>query len=93
MPFPDGYAAVRSHVRNVHFKDVRTWPDGRWEIAEQGGVDWAGQIAALRADGYAGAVAVEPHLAPSVASTRRALARLRELIAGAPGSDTKVSTK
>lgn len=90
--FPDGYAAVRPFVRNVHFKDVRVEPGGHWELVEEGDVDWAGQIAALAADGYAGAVAVEPHLMPSVASTRRALARLRALVAVSEASHAKVST-
>lgn len=80
IPYPDGYAAVKRHIRNVHFKDARRYPDGRWKLLAQGDVDWRGQIAALAADGYSGAVAVEPHLSPSVASTRSALARLRALI-------------
>jgi sugar phosphate isomerase/epimerase len=88
-PFPDGYAAVRKHVRNVHFKDLEIFPDGRWRIVEQGGVDWAGQIAALADDGYTGTIAVEPHLSPGVASTRRALQRLQALIEEHP---PKVST-
>jgi sugar phosphate isomerase/epimerase len=80
VPFPDGYRAVRRHVRNVHFKDARRYPDGSWELLAEGDVDWRGQIAALKADGYLGPIAVEPHLAPSVASTRHALDRLRSLI-------------
>ena len=83
VPYPNGYDAVRSLVRNVHFKDVICHPDGRWEIAADGQVDWAGQISALLRDGYSGPIAIEPHLAPSVASTRAALARLRGLIADA----------
>ena len=30
VPFPNGYAAVRRHVRNVHFKDARRYADGSW---------------------------------------------------------------
>ena len=80
LPYPDGYAAVRHLVRNVHFKDVRVHPGGAWELVAEGAVDWSGQIRALAADGYKGAIAVEPHLLPSVASTRNALARLRSLM-------------
>ena len=80
VPFPAGYEAVRPYVRNVHFKDVVRHPDGSWEIAAQGQVDWKGQIAALAADGYQGSIAIEPHLSPSVVSTRNALHRLRDLI-------------
>ncbi len=80
VPYPKGYAALRHLVRNVHFKDARRYPDGSWELLADGDVEWAGQIAALAADGYDGAIAVEPHLSPSVASTRAALGRLRSLI-------------
>lgn len=93
VPYPDGYGAVRGLVRNVHFKDVAVEPDGRWRIVEDGGVDWPGQIAALLADGYDGPVALEPHLAPSVASCRRALARLRGLIERAEGGANIFSTR
>lgn len=91
-PFPHGYAAVRPHVRNVHFKDARLYPDGRWELLAQGDVDWEGQIAALANDGYQGAVAIEPHLSPSVSSTRKSLERLRALASRASDGH-KVSTK
>jgi len=79
-PFPIGYDHVRPFVRNVHFKDARRFADGSWTLLADGDVDWAGQVAALAADGYAGAIAIEPHLTPSVASTRNALTRLRSLI-------------
>ena len=79
-PFPDGYASVRPFVQNVHFKDVHVPVDGAWTIVEEGDVDWSGQIAALVADHYTGAIAIEPHLSPSVSSTRKALERLRVLI-------------
>lgn len=85
-PFPDGFAAVRKHVRNVHFKDARRYGDGSWELLAQGDVDWSGQIAGLAAAGYDGAIAIEAHLSPSVASTRNALERLRKLIDDAPRS-------
>jgi sugar phosphate isomerase/epimerase len=81
IPFPEGYAAVRALVRNIHFKDVRRFPDGSWKIVADGDVDWEGQIAALKKDGYGGFIAVEPHLSPAVASTRRSLEKLRSLIA------------
>lgn len=93
VPWPDGYGAVRGLVRNVHFKDVAVEPDGRWRIVEDGGVDWPGQIAALLADGYDGPIALEPHLSPSVASCRRALARLRGLIEQAQNAPKIFSTR
>jgi len=86
VPFPDGYRALKHLVRNVHFKDARRYADGSWELLADGDVDWRGQIAALAADGYAGCIAIEPHLWPSIASTRNALSRLRSLIAAAGAS-------
>jgi len=85
IPYPDGYAAAKHLIRNVHFKDARRYPDGRWEILPEGDVDWQGQIKALLDDGYGGAIAVEPHLSPSVARTRTALDRLRALVVAAGG--------
>ena len=90
--FPDGYRAVRTLVRNVHFKDVLIDATG-WRIVPEGDVDWKGQVAALVADGYSGAIAVEPHLSPSIASTRQALARLRTLIADADLDAKNFSTR
>jgi sugar phosphate isomerase/epimerase len=78
-PWPDGYAACRHLVRNVHFKDARVHADNSWELLADGDVDWAGQVMALEEDGYAGCVAMEPHLWPSVASVRNALSRFNTL--------------
>lgn len=92
LPYPDGYQAIRPFLKNVHFKDVAVDTDGSWQIVEQGGVDWTGQIAALVRDGYQGAIAIEPHLSPSVASCRRSLERLRGLISEAQNAKENFST-
>jgi sugar phosphate isomerase/epimerase len=81
VPFPDGYAAVRHAIRNVHFKDARRRLDGAAEFVLDGEVDWPGQIDALRRDGYEGCIAVETHLRPRIAAARSSLERLRGLIA------------
>jgi sugar phosphate isomerase/epimerase len=83
VAYPDGFAAVKDTVRNVHFKDARLHANGSWEVVADGDVDWNGQIAALAANGYSGAVAVEPHLSPPLASARTSLAKLRGLIEAA----------
>lgn len=80
-PYPEGYHHVRPLLRNVHFKDARRSDDGTAEFVEDGQVDWPGQIQALVRDGYAGSIAIEPHLEPRVPAVRRALTRLRKLIA------------
>ena len=79
VPFPNGYNACRHLVRNVHFKDARVYPGGNWELLAHGDVDWSGQIQALKADGYRGYVAMEPHLWPSVASVSAALTHFNAL--------------
>src|SRR5690606_2137876 len=79
IPWPDGYAAFRHLVRNVHFKDARLHPDRKWDLLACGDVDWAGQVRALKADNYQGCVAMEPHLWPSIDSVRSALKRFNAL--------------
>ena len=79
VPWPDGYAPCRHLVRNVHFKDARLHPDGKWDLLAVGDVDWTGQIQALKADDYQGCVAMEPHLWPSIDSVRSALNRFNAL--------------
>lgn len=91
VPYPAGYGFVRPHVRNVHFKDARRFADGSWTLLAEGDVDWRGQIRALAADGYAGPIAIEPHLSPAVASTRNALERLRRLIRDATQTDASAT--
>jgi len=80
-PYPDGYEAVKELVRLVHFKDVRfDAVAGRREFCVEGELDWVGQIAALRADGYDGAISVETHMRPKVGPSRALVERLRGLL-------------
>jgi len=67
-PYPDGYEAIRPWLRHVHVKDVALGPDGtpQWTIVGRGVIDFPGQIAALREDGYDGLLSLETHYkAPS----------------------------
>ncbi|MBF6612825.1 MAG: sugar phosphate isomerase/epimerase [Chloroflexi bacterium] len=80
-PFPDGYEAVRDLVRHVHYKDAAVdWQTGARHFVFEGSVDWAGQIRALKQDGYSGYISAETHLRPKVACARRSVERLRQLI-------------
>jgi sugar phosphate isomerase/epimerase len=79
-PFPDGYQAIRPYVRHVHFKDIRRLADGSCRYELEGEIDWAGQIAALQADGYGGFISVETHMEPKVAAARAAVQRLQRLV-------------
>jgi sugar phosphate isomerase/epimerase len=63
VPFPDGYAQLpKSRIVHVHAKDCRMHGHTpEWGPLGTRDVDWKGQIAALLADGYRGAVSLETH--------------------------------
>ncbi len=82
-PFPAGYRNVKGMVQHVHYKDAMRAPDGAITQVIRGQIDWAGQIAALAADGYDGFVSVETHMKPKVESARLSLCRLRDLMEAA----------
>jgi sugar phosphate isomerase/epimerase len=79
-PFPDGYEAVRGLVGHVHVKDARRVGPHTTEWAIDGEIDWAGQLHALRTDGYDGDLVIETHVRPKVAGVRATLARLRRAL-------------
>ena len=68
--YPDGYVACRPYIDHVHVKDAhlvdpgQPWGATAWECVGHGAVDWAGQLRALRADGYRGLLCVETHWSP-----------------------------
>jgi sugar phosphate isomerase/epimerase len=62
------YQAVKAHVVHVHIKDCLNPPEGsdepeRYTFPGKGQCRLAEMLAALQADGYAGAYAIEPHVA------------------------------
>ncbi|MFV2043971.1 MAG: sugar phosphate isomerase/epimerase family protein [Anaerolineales bacterium] len=79
-PYPDGYSALRQHVRHVHFKDVKLDARGAYTYVLEGDIDWAGQIRALADDGYSGHISVETHMGPKISSAREMTRRLKQLI-------------
>jgi L-ribulose-5-phosphate 3-epimerase len=62
-PFPDGYSKLpATRVAHVHAKDcVMNGHTATWGPLGEMDVDWRGQIAALKRDGYAGAISLETH--------------------------------
>jgi len=60
-PFPDEYAQLKDLVAHVHLKNFDPATNS-WSLIEKGTVDWPGQLAALKADGYSGYIVVETHL-------------------------------
>jgi L-ribulose-5-phosphate 3-epimerase len=63
-PFPKGYEALpKKRIGHCHAKNVVRKEGGKWEWAPVGigVVDWAGQLSALKRDGYSNAVSLETH--------------------------------
>jgi L-ribulose-5-phosphate 3-epimerase len=62
-PFPDGYSKLpASRIVHVHAKDcVVSGHTPTWGPLGEMGIDWRGQLAALRRDGYQGAISLETH--------------------------------
>ena len=62
-PFPDGYdllpaeRIVHVHAKDCYVKDHKPV----WGAVGEMGIDWRGQIAALRRDGYDGWISLETH--------------------------------
>jgi sugar phosphate isomerase/epimerase len=63
IPYPDGYKHLpKERIGHCHVKDVRKTAKGfEWADMGHGVVDWAGQFAALKRDGFRYAVSLETH--------------------------------
>jgi len=87
VPFPTGYEAIKNFVAHVHVKDAAVAPGApapAWTVVGEGDIDWKGQIAALRADGYSGWLSLETHYngkGTKEASSRACLEGLLRLLA------------
>ena len=62
-PYPDGYRRLPpARIAHVHAKDcIVSDHKPTWGAVGEMGVDWKGQIAALRRDGYSGWISLETH--------------------------------
>lgn len=74
VPYPDGYSAVRRHCAHVHVKDAVRLASGKQKFAVvgDGEVDYQGQFAALRNDGYTGYISLETHYRPFAGTAEQA---------------------
>jgi len=63
IPYPDGYNMLpKGRIGHCHCKDVvKKGADYDWAAVGQGFIDWAGQFAALKRDGYRHAISLETH--------------------------------
>ncbi len=86
LPFPRGYEAIKDFIAHVHVKDAAVPPGApapAWTVVGEGEIDWAGQLAALKRDGYAGWLSLETHYsghATKEASSRACLEGLIRLL-------------
>lgn len=67
VPYPDGYRQVRGLFPHMHIKDVKKDPaTGKLQYVPvgEGLIDFRGQFAALRNDGYEGTMSLESHYSP-----------------------------
>jgi len=62
-PYPDGYNVLpKDRIGHCHCKDaIKTAKGYEWAAIGRGSIDWAGQFAALKRDGYHHAVSLETH--------------------------------
>ena len=84
-PFPAGYQHVRRHVLHMHVKDaIYTPQERRFVKMGTGSIDYIGQLRALAADGYNGAISLETHYIHPAGgreqATRESFAALRQLL-------------
>jgi sugar phosphate isomerase/epimerase len=63
VPYPGAYNLLpKDRIGHCHVKDVvRTGKDYEWAAMGKGIIDWSGQFAALKRDGYRHAVSLETH--------------------------------
>ena len=84
IPYPDGYNLLpKNRIGHCHCKDAKKKSDGKWGWAPMGGgtIDWPGQFAALKRDGYHFAVSLETHwrgAGTPEESTRQSWAGMKE---------------
>ena len=85
IPYPDGYALLpKNRLGHCHCKDVTKNADGKrteWAAMGRGTIDWVGQFAALKRDGYHFAVSLETHwrgAGTPEESTRQSWAGMKE---------------
>lgn len=91
--YPVGYEAVRPFLQNVHIKDSIPIPPDKWEnrLIGEGGVNWLGQLRALRRDAILSHLTLETHVFPVLEATREDLRRLKILFETLDSLDTKQS--
>ena len=90
IPYPDGYALLpKERIGHCHCKDVTKKADGKeyeWAAMGRGLIDWRGQFAALKHDGYKLGVSLETHwrgAGTAEESTRQSWAGMKDALQNA----------
>lgn len=85
VPYPNGYDMLpKERIGHCHCKDAARKVDGngyQWAAMGRGMIDWTGQFAALKRDGYHFAVSLETHwrgAGTPEESTRQSWAGMKE---------------
>ena len=84
IPYPDGYNLLpKERIGHCHCKDAVKKATGgyEWAAMGRGTIDWTGQFAALKRDGYHFAVSLETHwrgVGTPEESTRQSWAGMKE---------------
>ncbi|MEN6520570.1 MAG: sugar phosphate isomerase/epimerase family protein [Armatimonadota bacterium] len=63
IPFPNGYNAIKEFIAHVHLKDATGSDENTYKFIAigDGEIDFPGQLAALKNDGYTGWLSLETH--------------------------------
>ncbi|MEN6371086.1 MAG: sugar phosphate isomerase/epimerase family protein [Armatimonadota bacterium] len=85
IPFPDGYNAIKDFVAHVHLKDATGADEKSYRFIAigDGEIDFPGQLAALKNDGYTGWLSLETHFSlngDGEAGSTRCLATLNSML-------------
>ena len=80
IPYPDGYAALKPVILNVHAKDTARGSLIQCVPIGEGAIDWEGQIRALVADAIVPHVTIETHCLPLVEQSAKNVRTLRALL-------------
>jgi sugar phosphate isomerase/epimerase len=79
-PFPNGYAALRKFIANVHVKDTSEGALIRCVPVGEGAIDWKGQLEAIVRDKIVNHVTIETHCLPLVEKSRRNVDTLKRYL-------------
>jgi sugar phosphate isomerase/epimerase len=88
-PYPEGYAAVKDFIVNVHVKDTKKGSLIQCVPVGEGAIDWKHQIQAIAHDRVVRHVTIETHCLPLIENSKRNVEILRSYLADGNHSRTE----